>query len=144
MGSFRVKLVLWFALLALLPLAVAFYGYDTLAKRREARRVDTGLEAAVRGAVGGFRARLDAASVRSGELASDPQLQRALRGHDWQTIRRVVASTPNTRVRSGGAVIGSIRAPAAESTVTVKDRSGRVLGDVSVGVPIDSQLLRVL
>jgi diguanylate cyclase (GGDEF)-like protein len=144
MGSFRVKLVLWFALLALLPLAVAFYGYDTLAKRSEARRVDVGLEAAVRGAVSGYAARLDAASVRSGELASDPQLQRALRGHDLQTIRRVVASTPNTRVRSGGVVIGSIRAPAAASTVIVKDRSGRVLGEVSVGVPIDSQLLHVL
>jgi diguanylate cyclase (GGDEF)-like protein len=144
MGSFRVKLVLWFALLALLPLAVAFYGYDTLAKRSEARRVDVGLEAAVRGAVSGYAARFGAASVRSGELASDPQLQRALRGHDLQTIRRVVASTPNTRVRSGGVVIGSIRAPAAASTVIVKDRSGRVLGEVSVGVPIDSQLLHVL
>ena len=35
MGSFKFKLVLWFALLALLPLAIAFYGYDSLAKRSE-------------------------------------------------------------------------------------------------------------
>ena len=45
MGSFKLKLVLWFALLALLPLAVAFYGYDALSKRSETRRVDAGLEA---------------------------------------------------------------------------------------------------
>ena len=50
MGSFRVKLVLWFALLALLPLAVAFYGYDTLARRSETRRSDAGLEATLRAA----------------------------------------------------------------------------------------------
>src|SRR3954469_20540559 len=51
MWSFKLKLVLWFALLALLPLGVAFYGYDTLAKRSETRRVDAGLEAGLRGAV---------------------------------------------------------------------------------------------
>ncbi len=35
MGSFKLKLVTWFALLALLPLAVAFYGYDSLTRRSE-------------------------------------------------------------------------------------------------------------
>ena len=47
MWSFKLKLVVWFALLALLPLAVAFYGYDTLAKRSETRRVDAGLTEAL-------------------------------------------------------------------------------------------------
>ena len=37
MGSFKLKLVAWFALLALLPLGVAFYGYDALARRSETR-----------------------------------------------------------------------------------------------------------
>ena len=34
-GSFKLKLVFWFALLALVPLGIAFYGYDALAKRSE-------------------------------------------------------------------------------------------------------------
>ena len=38
MGSFKLKLVMWFALLALLPLAVAFYGYDSLTSRSETGR----------------------------------------------------------------------------------------------------------
>ena len=62
MWSFKLKMVLWFALLALLPLAVAFYGYDTLSKRSETRRVDAGLEAGLRGAVATYGSRLDAAA----------------------------------------------------------------------------------
>ena len=54
MGSFKLKLFLWFALLALLPLVVAFYGYDSLAKRSETRRVDAGLQSSLRAAVAGY------------------------------------------------------------------------------------------
>src|SRR5260221_11554 len=46
MGSFKFKLVLWFALLALLPLAIAFYGYHSLAKPTDTRRADDALRAA--------------------------------------------------------------------------------------------------
>src|SRR6185312_6991094 len=144
MGSFKLKLVLWFALLALLPLAVAFYGYDTLAKRSETRRVDAVLEAAVRGAVAGYAARLDAASTRAAQLAADPRLQTALRGHDWNTLRRLVAVLPATEVRARGFHTGTAPSPAAASTVTVKDRDGSVLGTVTVRVPIDAGLLNGL
>src|SRR3977135_793713 len=113
MGSFKLKLVLWFALLALLPLAVAFYGYDALSRASEPRRVSAGIEAAVRGAVAGYAARLDAASTRSAQLANDPRLQRALRGHDWLTLRRLVATFPGTEVRAGGLELGGVPPPAA-------------------------------
>ena len=56
MGSFKLKLVLWFALLALLPLAVAFYGYDSLATRSETRRTDAALESALRSAIAVYAA----------------------------------------------------------------------------------------
>ena len=77
MGSFKFKLVVWFALLALLPLAVAFYGYDTLAKRSETRRADAALQAGLRGAVAGYAGRLDAAGLAAQRLAGDPALQPA-------------------------------------------------------------------
>src|SRR3979409_138107 len=115
MGSFKLKLVLWFALLALLPLAVAFYGYDALSKRSETRRARAALEAAVRGAVAGYAARLDAASTRSAQLANDPRVQRALRGHDWLTLRRLVATFPGTEVRAGGLELGGVPSSAAVS-----------------------------
>ena len=73
-GSFKLKLVFWFALLALVPLGIAFYGYDALAKRSETRRTDGGLEAALRGALAGYVIRLDAASAEAQQLARDPRL----------------------------------------------------------------------
>jgi uncharacterized BrkB/YihY/UPF0761 family membrane protein len=44
-GSFKVKLVAYFLLLSLLPLAAAFWGFSTVAARSEARRVDARLQA---------------------------------------------------------------------------------------------------
>src|SRR5213078_4017568 len=82
MGSFKLKLVLWFALLALLPLAAAFFGYNTLAHRSETRRVDAALQSGLRGAVAAYGAKLDAAARSATALATDPTLQRALRGGD--------------------------------------------------------------
>ncbi|MFL5927513.1 MAG: diguanylate cyclase [Gaiellaceae bacterium] len=127
MWSFKLKLVLWFALLALLPLGVAFYGYDTLAKRSETRRVDAGLEAGLRGAVAAYESRLDAAGAAAQQLARDPALQRALRGGDRRTVRRILARVPGARLGDG------------RSSVSVVDR-GRVLGQISVDVPVPSVL----
>ena len=97
MGSFKLKLFLWFALLALLPLAVAFYGYDSLAKRSETRRVDAGLESSLRAQSRGYGAGSTPRSAQAAQLAADPRLQRALRGHDVATLRRVVARVPGGR-----------------------------------------------
>src|SRR5437764_14666074 len=101
MWSFKLKLVLWFALLALLPLAVAFFGYDTLAQRRQTRRVDAALQAGLRGAVAAYSARLDAAARSATALATDPALQRALRGGDRATVRREIARVPNAHLGRG-------------------------------------------
>jgi diguanylate cyclase (GGDEF)-like protein len=140
MGSFKLKLFLWFALLALLPLVVAFYGYDSLAKRSETRRVDAGLESSLRAAVAGYAGRLEAASTQAAQLAAEPRLQRALRGRDTATLRRVVARVPGASVTGRGLQIGSRVAPAGVRTITVTD-GGSVLGRVSVRVPIDQRLL---
>ena len=127
MWSFKLKLVVWFALLALLPLGVAFYGYDTLAKRSETRRVDAGLEAGLRGALAAYVARLDAAGSAAQQLARDPALQRALRGDDPQTVGRILARVPGARLGDG------------PSSVSVVDR-GRVLGRITVDVPVGGVL----
>src|SRR3954454_22858702 len=131
MWSFKLKLVLWFALLALLPLAVAFYGYDTLAKRSETRRVDAGLEAGLRGAVAAYGDRIERAGGSAQQLASDPALQRALRGRDRRTIQRILARVPGAHLGDG------------PGSVTVVDR-GRVLGRIAISVPLNRQLLRTL
>ena len=129
MGSFKVKLVVWFALLALLPLAVAFYGYNTLAQRSETRRADAALQAGLRAAASGYAERLDAATAAARRLAAEPQVQAALRSHDRAALRELLPKQPAQ--------------PAARRTVSVV-ADGRVLGEVSVWVPIRDKLLRHL
>ncbi len=129
MGSFKVKLVVWFALLALIPLAIAFYGYDTLARRSETRRADASLEAGVRAAASGYATRLEAATATARQLAAQPRVQAALRAHDRAALARLLPP----RAAS----------PAAVRTVSVVGE-GRVLGQVSAYLPIRGTLLTAL
>jgi diguanylate cyclase (GGDEF)-like protein len=129
MGSFKVKLVVWFALLALLPLAVAFYGYDTLAVRSETRRADASLQAGLRAAAAGYAARLDHATTRARRLAAKPLVQEALRTHDRAELEKLLPARP--------------AGPAGVQTVSVV-ADGRVLGRVSVYVPLTSTVLASL
>jgi diguanylate cyclase (GGDEF)-like protein len=127
-GSFKLELVAWFVLLALLPLVVAFYGYQSLARHSETRRVDTGLEVGLRAAVDAYGARLETAAAEARRLAREPRVQRALRTHDEAALSRLVPRA---------------RGPAAVRSVAVVDH-GRLLGRVSVPVPIDDRLLASL
>jgi diguanylate cyclase (GGDEF)-like protein len=143
MASFRLKLVLWFALLALLPLTIAFYGYDTLTRQSETRRADAALEASLRSAVAGYAERLDLASRSAERLAADVRLQRALRGRDRRALATLVRPVAGAEVTAHGLRVGSTRTPAAVRSVTVVDR-GKTLGRISVRVPIDATLLASL
>ncbi len=140
MGGFKVKLVAWFALLALLPLTVAFYGFDTLTRRSETRRVDAALESALRAAVAGYVARFDAADASAQQLAADPELQAALRTRDVARLLLLLGQVPDSSVESGALALGPRPPLAAYRTVTVLS-GGRVLGRVTVSVPIDAQVL---
>ena len=131
MGSFKFKLVVWFALLALLPLAIAFYGYNSLAKRSETRRADAALQAGLRGAVAGYAGRLDGAGLAAQQLAVDPTLQRALRGHDQRTIKKIFSHVLGAHLGNG------------PRSVSVLYR-GRLLGRISVSVPLNERTLRSL
>lgn len=131
MGSFKFKLVVWFALLALLPLGIAFYGYDSLAKRSETRRADAALQAGLRAAISGYAERLDAAGQAAHQLAADPSLQRALRGHDRRTLQKILSSVPGAHLGKGA------------GSVSVLYR-GRLLGRVSVSVPWNQRMLNSL
>ena len=133
MGSFKYKLVAWFALLALLPLTVAFSGYDTLAKRSETRRADATLEAGLRSAVAGFATRRTISDGVARRLAAEPALQRALRRRDRAAIARIVRGVPGAHVvfgfRSGGVQVLA---------------NDRVLGTVVVMTPVDDALVTAL
>jgi diguanylate cyclase (GGDEF)-like protein len=144
MGSFKLKLVLWFALLALLPLAVAFYGYDSLATRSETRRTDAALESALRSAIALYARRLDAAALTAERLATDPAVQRALRARDRPALAKLLKGEPGASVDAPGMHVGSVASSVdGVRTVGVLDR-GRVLGRVSVHLNLDDRLLGIL
>ena len=141
MGSFKFKLVIYFVLLALLPLAAAFWGFDSLARRSETTRVDARLEAGMRAALNAYGDRLTDASHRAARIAAEPGVQRALRSGSREAIERALGGDPNVTIRTRkGMTVGTITGPAAVQTVDVLDR-GRPLGQVSVAVPLDSSLL---
>ena len=79
MGSFKVKLVVYFLLLSLLPLAAAFWGFSTVAARSETRRVDARLQAGLARDAGHVPGRARRRRRRRPrELARNPAFQRAL------------------------------------------------------------------
>jgi len=141
LGSFRFKLVAWFALLALLPLAVAFYGYDGLAQRSESRRADASLEAELRVAIDGYGKRLDAADAAAQHLAGEVDVQRALRHGDQADLDAIVAAHPATILEAGDMHAGRVPELAAVRSIDVLDRGHR-LGTISVAVAVDDTLLR--
>lgn len=130
MGSFKYKLVAWFALLALLPLAVAFGGYASLARRSELQRADSQLQAGLRAAVAAYGTRVDAAGAKAEALARDVRVQRALRAHDRAALARLLPPPP--------------QGPAVVRSVAAVGPGARVLGRISVPVLIDDRLVSSL
>jgi diguanylate cyclase (GGDEF)-like protein len=143
MGSFKLKLVLYFALLALLPTAIAFYGFESLAHRAETRGVDARLQAGLRASLGGYAERLDAAERTAAEIAASPKLQAALRAGDRSAVATFVRQRPGVSVSTRSFTVGGTKGLAAHRTVRVLAGT-RALGRVSVAVPIDDALLREL
>lgn len=131
MVSFKLKLVIWFALLALVPGAVAFYGYDSLVRRSETRRIDAALQAGLRGAVAAYSQQLSQAAAATQRLAVDPGLQQALRARDRQALAEFLAAHPGVTVSYG--------AGPGDSVLVVDN--GKVLGSVLQSVPIDTLFL---
>jgi diguanylate cyclase (GGDEF)-like protein len=141
-GSFKLKLVVYFSVISLLPFAAAFSGLEAVTDRNETRRVDGILETSVRAGLAHYVDELDAAERRAAELARDASFQRALARRDRRALRLALAGRPNVRVEAArGVRLGKIADPAVERFVTVRGRRGR-LGRVIVGVPLDDALAK--
>jgi diguanylate cyclase (GGDEF)-like protein len=140
-ASFKVKLVAYFVLLSLLPLAAAFFGFSTVAARSETRRVDARLQAELRAALATYEDELVAADEAAATLARTPAFQRALLRRDRAEIRRLLKGHPNLSVEAGDDFqVGRLDPTAATRQVAVVgDRGTR--GAVIAAVPLDRTLL---
>ena len=82
MGSFKLKLVVYFSVISLLPFAAAFSGLEAVTDRNETRRVDGILETGVRAGLAHFGDEVATAEARAAQLARDHAFQRALARND--------------------------------------------------------------
>jgi diguanylate cyclase (GGDEF)-like protein len=143
MGSFKLKLVLYFLLLSLLPLLAAFIGFSALTERSERRVADARLEAGLRAALSVYGAELDAAEERADDLARQPAFQRALSIGDVDRLRALLHGQPGLTVSSpSGVSVGRGLPNAARRDVVVVDETGRPVGTISSFLRLDAALLR--
>src|ERR687883_451135 len=94
MASFKVKLVLYFLLLSLLPMAAAFWGFSTVAARAETRRVDARLQAELRATIAGYQARLESAAAAAARLARNPRFEHAVFLRDRPALEALLRGKP--------------------------------------------------
>ena len=144
MTSFRLKLVVYFLLLSLLPLAAAFSGFAAVTKRSETRLVDARLQAGLRAALAAYQEELGDADRAATSLAGRRAFQRALAERDRGELVRLLGGSPNLRIEGGsGFSVGRRHELAAERQVAVLGEGG-LLGVVIASVPLDRRLLATL
>jgi diguanylate cyclase (GGDEF)-like protein len=139
MGSFKLKLVAYFSLIALLPFAAAFSGLEAVTDKNETRRVDGTLETSVRAAQAAFVEEVDEAERVARRLAGDPSFQRALATHDRPRLQGLAARYGVRIEQRGGQPIGTVRKPSVVRSIAVVGRRGP-LGRVISPVAMDSRL----
>ncbi len=141
MASFKVKLVVYFLLLSLLPLAAAFWGFSTVAQRSETRQVDARLQAGLRAALATYQDELVAADDSAASLARSPEFQRALMRRDRAALQSLLRTRPHLSVEaSGGFRVGKSDPTAATRQVAIVGQ-GRARGAVIASVPLDQKLV---
>jgi diguanylate cyclase (GGDEF)-like protein len=143
-GSFKVKLVAYFLLLSLLPLAAAFWGFSTVAARSETRRVDARLQAGLRATLATYQEALSGADKAAAALARDAAFQQALVRRDRAALERMLRTRPHLAVEApGGFRVGPRYPTAATREVSVVGPGG-ARGAVVATVPLDAKLVRRL
>jgi diguanylate cyclase (GGDEF)-like protein len=142
--SFKLKLVAYFLLVSLLPLGAAAWGLHTIARRSETRRVDVRLQAGLRSVLATYKDGLERANTKAQALAHSTRFQRALQRHDAKTLRRLLASSQDLRLRSSFLTVGPARTIGPPLQVVVTSPDGRVLGTLSAGVPLNERAVKSL
>jgi diguanylate cyclase (GGDEF)-like protein len=136
-GSFKVRLAGYFALIALVPFVAAFQGFHSLAEKSETRRADAVLESGLRSAIVAYGEDLRGTQRTAAELAHRPSLQRALAKGNRRQVARIVARVPNVIVEGpNGLRVGRAPADGVPQVVSIVGPT-RSLGRVTGVLPLD-------
>jgi diguanylate cyclase (GGDEF)-like protein len=144
-GSFKLKLVAYFLLLSLLPIAAAFWGFSSVAGQSETRRVDARMQAGLRAAFAVYQERVDAAQSSAEGLARNRTFQTDLQRLDFPSLVAMLRGTPNLYVIAAGDAfhVGSRPGLGAKREVNVFTRQG-LIGTIKAYVPLDTELVEAL
>lgn len=142
MGSFKLKLMVYFLLLALVPLGAAFWGFSAIASRSETRQADVRLQSGLRAAMAVYGEELDAVGASAERVAGKPGFARALSQRNRRALKRLLHGAGNLRVE-GPVRIGTAPPVAATRSVAVIGPNGP-LGEVIGWLPLDTGLTRRL
>jgi diguanylate cyclase (GGDEF)-like protein len=143
-GSFKLKLVAYFLLLSLLPIAAAFWGFTQVAGQSETRRVDARLQTGLRSLIASYQEQLDEAQQEATAIAQTPVFQQDLERRDGAALAQLFRNKPEISVESvDGFLVHSPPIFAATRQATVLTRDGLV-GYVRVSVPFDVRLIETL
>jgi diguanylate cyclase (GGDEF)-like protein len=142
MVSFKLKLVAYFVVLALVPLGAALWSFDAVTRRSETRRADARLQAELRQALDGYQDAVASLDRKGTTLAGGTALRRALRDRDRGALADFAAADHHLRIVVGEShAVGAKPPPGAVVRTTAIVAGGRVLGDVVTWFPVDAPLL---
>jgi diguanylate cyclase (GGDEF)-like protein len=144
LGSFRLRLVTYFLLLALLPLLAASWAFSEVAKRGEVGNVDARLNAALRVAINDYsrRVRVDLTGTAT-SLAHATQVQQAFQTHNRNALVRLARTLPHVGFYSGDRLLAGEEPHGLTVTRTssVFSTGGALIGRIVVWTPLDRTLV---
>jgi len=144
LGSFKLRLVTYFLLLALLPLLAASWAFSEVATRGEVGNADARLNAALRVAINDYQGRVrnDLAGTAT-SLAHANTVQQAFQTHDRAALIKQAAILDGVAFYSGEHLIAGDAPEGLRVTrsASVFSPDGTPLGRIVVWLPLDLRLL---
>jgi diguanylate cyclase (GGDEF)-like protein len=148
MGSFKLRLVIYFMLLALLPLVAATFAFSEVAERGETGAADSRLSTAIRVAQAEYEDLLeDGTAETARSLARATSVQEALATSNRSALVRTAKQVPASAFYSAKNEFLAGDRPGqndAFRSVRVNGPDGTFLGRVVVHLPFDDRLARRL
>src|ERR687891_1857644 len=148
MGSFKLRLVIYFMLLALFPLLAATWAFGEVAERGETGAADARLSTALRVAQADYKEQVEDAEQRATSLARATQVQRALAATDRSALVRTSRQVADVAfyVRGGELMAGQEPGPYDSRRVAdvLRAPDRPPIGAVVAHVPFDDELLSAL
>ncbi len=143
LGSFKIKLALYFILLTLVPAGAAAWAFSSASVQSEERRVDTRLEADLRLSLAVYQERADAAQTQATQLARNPTFQVALQRRDRGALEAILRSRPHLAVHADSFRVGQVPTRALHRQADVITRNG-LAGVVVASVRLDDTFVDTL